>query len=124
MGKISKELASTTSPLALDLERGAVEATTPKKRKPIAATTPDLGPPFGLSATQACKRGGFGLTYFWSRVAPTLECFREGKSTKFTLRSIIAREERLIEEERQRADKPVKRNPVRRKDAPLAETTG
>jgi len=95
-------------------------------------TPAQVGPPFGLSARQICERGGFGPTYFWTKVAPELEAYKEGRHTKFTARSVAAREERLVAEglarDRRRprgrqATPPARRRGKSRKVAAPAEAT-
>jgi hypothetical protein len=67
--------------------------------------TPTNGPidiPYAVRPREACKIIGCGPTRLYE-ILPELESYLDGKSRLITLRSIRARQARLIAEERDRA---------------------
>ena len=70
-----------------------------------------------VSPRQACVLGDFGLTYLYDLIAAgEVESYLDGKSRKITLRSIVARRDRLLAEAKTAAcavNSPPRRKPGR-----------
>ena len=70
--------------------------------------------PLGVSAKEAQRLLGVGRNYFYTKVAPELDDYYEGRAHRFTTASIKARQARLLAENK--GQQP-KRGPGRPKKA-------